>query len=806
MRKTSTAGAAVVAACGASLLGTLAAGASLPAAAPARLTATVPHTYRYGEVPLLGPTRSALPADSSSNLVYGGGIDGVGVTTGHEQVYLVFWGSQWGTAGSNSKGYVTYSGDPAAMAPDLQAFFDGLGTDAETWSDVMTQYCEGVATGSQDCGASDPHVAYPSGGALAGVWEDTSAAEPSDATQYQLGEEAEAAAKHFANTTQASNRDAQYVIVSPTGTHPDGFDTSGGDFCAWHDYTGDSLSGGGSISGPQIAFTNLPYIPDAGADCGEGFVNSPGALDGVTIVEGHEYAETITDQFPAGGWLDSSGNEAADKCIWIPPGTSGGATDITLATGSFPVQAIWANDDNGGTGGCETSHPTSGAPGAPGVPVVTAGSTSVAGKGQVGLSFAAAAQNAAPVSGYTVLPSPACPACRGLALGGSTTTTTVTGLTPGIPYTFTVYGTNDDGSGFVSAASRALVTTTVPGAPRTLAVVSAPNATALLAWPAPSLASGLPVERYLVGVVPACPICKAAVNGTQATVTGLRKGVRVVFTVRAVDRDGTGAAATSRQVLVQLGSGYWLATATGRVFATGDAAVLGAIAAPSSAPVVGIVATPDGQGYLLVTSDGAVAAFGDATFHGDLPQRGVVVGDIVAVAPTVDGGGYWLIGADGGLFAFGDARYHGSLPGRGLHVTDVAGMVAAPSGAGYLLIGADGGVFAFGAARYYGSLPGLGVRVHDIVAILPSVTERGYVLVGADGGAFVFGTGARFFGSLPSKGVVVNDIVGLALTPDGAGYLMAGADGSVYGFGDAVVYPPPAGVTSAGRVAAIAGV
>jgi serine protease len=100
----------------------------------------------------------------------------------------------------------------------------------------------------------------------------------------------------------------------------------------------------------------MPYLPDAGASCGQGFVNSPGALDGVTIVGGHEYAETITDQNPAGGWTDASGAENGDKCAWISSG-QGASQNITLGTGKFAVQSTWANDGNGGQGACEVSHP-----------------------------------------------------------------------------------------------------------------------------------------------------------------------------------------------------------------------------------------------------------------------------------------------------------------------------------------------------------------------------------------------------------------------------------------------------------------
>src|SRR5262252_8323751 len=325
------------------------------------------HAYRGGVV----PTRSQLArmrawasshpaqaaAASPNDLNYGGGIDGIGVTTGQEKVYLVFFGSQWGTQGTDANGNVTLSGDPSGEAPYLQQFFKGLGTNNETWSGTMTQYCQGVTAGSQSCPASNTqHVAYPTGGALAGVWVDESTASPAAATGHQLGVEAVNAAAHFGNTTAALNRNAQYVIISPTGADPDGWLENG--FCAWHDYNGDSTLSGGGVTSPygDIAFTNLPYITDAGASCGQDFVNSGGTLDGVSIVEGHEYAETITDQNPAGGWTDTSGEENADKCAWITPGTTGGSFDLTLATGTFAMQTTWANDGAGGAGACEASH------------------------------------------------------------------------------------------------------------------------------------------------------------------------------------------------------------------------------------------------------------------------------------------------------------------------------------------------------------------------------------------------------------------------------------------------------------------
>ena len=53
----------------------------------------------------------------------------------------------------------------------------------------------GVATGAQTCPTSNTqHVGYPTGGALAGVWEDTSAAAPAAASGHAIGAAAVTAA------------------------------------------------------------------------------------------------------------------------------------------------------------------------------------------------------------------------------------------------------------------------------------------------------------------------------------------------------------------------------------------------------------------------------------------------------------------------------------------------------------------------------------------------------------------------------------------------------------------------------------
>jgi hypothetical protein len=262
----------------------------------------------------------------SNNLSYHGGINGTGVETGSDKVYLVYWGSQWN------------SNDTSNEAAIQQNFFSHVG--GSSWNKSVTQYCQGVATGTTNCGPSGTHVPNPTG-LLGRVWTDNSVAAPTSPTQSQLAAEAVAAAAHFGNTSAAANTHVQYVINTAHNNNSNGF---GSQYCAWHSSTSSSYG--------NLAYTNMPYITDAGFNCGADFVSGP--TDGITIVGGHEFAETETDIFPNGGWLDGSGSENGDKCAWIGTG-QGAAAVVSMNGASFPVQSLWSNAFNGNAGGCVTS-------------------------------------------------------------------------------------------------------------------------------------------------------------------------------------------------------------------------------------------------------------------------------------------------------------------------------------------------------------------------------------------------------------------------------------------------------------------
>lgn len=287
---------------------------------------------------LPSPHRQRAAREASpgrQQLTYHGGLHGRGVQH-HPAVYLVFWGSQW----NRSDPYADYE----------QRFFRGLYGRGDDWTGVQHEWCDRVAKQAVGCGPRSPRIGRPLGRLVKGVWFDTSTvALPTDnplvdgLTPDSVAQEAVRAAEHFGNTTPASNVDVQYVINEPSHFDSPGF----GLFCAYHSYVGSNY-------GP-VPYTDLPYMTDLGLDCGQHSVNdgAAGTYDGVSIVAGHEFIETISDPYIVTGWADADGEENADKCAWRTDG-AGAMTNLKLSTGTFAVQGSWSNLANNGNGDCST--------------------------------------------------------------------------------------------------------------------------------------------------------------------------------------------------------------------------------------------------------------------------------------------------------------------------------------------------------------------------------------------------------------------------------------------------------------------
>ncbi|HEY2441685.1 MAG TPA: hypothetical protein VGI31_00985 [Streptosporangiaceae bacterium] len=256
---------------------------------------------RAGIVPQLhgAPGSHSGIRPDASNLLYNGGP--VAHTA---RLYLLFWGTQW-------------SSDPNGVESYLYNYTHGICSGGDNWVSVTFQYNDSSGAGPT-CN---------NGSAFQGWAQDVSGPAPANASQAQIAAEGVVGADYFG----ALGTDAQVAVLSPSGTHPDGFPNTG--FCAWHSDTFDP-------SGNEVSYTNMPYVLDAGGGCGENIVQGP--LDGFSIVEGHEFAETQTDP-ELNAWIDSSGEEIGDKCAW---------TNLFVQStpwGSFAQQPLWDNS----SGSCQ---------------------------------------------------------------------------------------------------------------------------------------------------------------------------------------------------------------------------------------------------------------------------------------------------------------------------------------------------------------------------------------------------------------------------------------------------------------------
>ena len=258
------------------------------------------------------------------NLPYGGGP-----VQHTPHVYLVFWGPKWGTN--------------TATENFVKRFFTDLGQPSDYWSTTVEQY--GDKTG---------HPTFGKGLLVSTYWDKNTPEKSVNNTN--LGTEAAAAVKWL---NISDTNDADVVIAAQQGTcftAPSGGLNFAGNcgtpqasgYCAFHDWDVNAAN-----SSLYLPWENLPYQPDAGAGCGQGFINTPGTDDGYSIDGGHELMEAITD--PVGtGWLDThdtiSGGEVADKCAWGGElwGDSDPAGNVTLGGGTFAMQSLWSN----AVGGC----------------------------------------------------------------------------------------------------------------------------------------------------------------------------------------------------------------------------------------------------------------------------------------------------------------------------------------------------------------------------------------------------------------------------------------------------------------------
>lgn len=217
------------------------------------------------------------------------------------RIYLIFWG------------YKQY-GDPDGVAKLLTAYTQDVGGSGH--DNIETQYYQIVI--SQKTYIANPKHQY------GGSWSDDSTV-PKNPTDQQIAAEAIKSVAHF-----KYDPNALYVVATPHAHSEAGF---GAHWCAYHSSTYYEKT-------EPLPYANLPYMPDAGKECGASFITPPSGEtsidEGVTILAGSEFGEGITDPDPFSGWNGVSG-EIADVCAWH------NIANIKFGSRSYTTQPMLSN-------------------------------------------------------------------------------------------------------------------------------------------------------------------------------------------------------------------------------------------------------------------------------------------------------------------------------------------------------------------------------------------------------------------------------------------------------------------------------
>jgi hypothetical protein len=168
------------------------------------------------------------------------------------------------------------------------------------------------------------------------------------------------------------------------------------------------------------------------------------------------------------------------------------------------------------------------------VPDAPTSVSSTAGNAQATVLFTVPTNNGgSPITGYTVTSNPG-----NITQTGTASPITVTGLTNGTTYTFTVVAINAIGSSLSSSPSNSVTPATVPDAPTTISAVAG-DTQATVSFYSPSNNGGSGIIDYTVTSNPG----NFTQSGTSSPliVTGLTNGTYYTFTVVATNAIGNSA-------------------------------------------------------------------------------------------------------------------------------------------------------------------------------------------------------------------------------------------------------------------------
>jgi hypothetical protein len=308
----------------------------------------------------------------------------------------------------------------------------------------------------------------------------------------------------------------------------------------------------GASGAPAIATPAISAPPDLVVGEADGFVDLPVTLDAPGTSQVKVLYETLNSTATTGTNCTQSNPPPAyvgvgpNGTLTFLPGQTTRVIRVDLLDCTQPGLRSFVLNLYTPTGATLARHATTititSTPEDPGAPT---GVKAVPGDRQAVVSFAPPATDGGnPINTYTVTAHPG-PATA----SGPASPLTVSGLTDGVAYTFTVTAINAIGTGPPSALSNAVTPGGVPGAPTGLAAVGG-DATVKLSWTAPASNGGHPITTYdvYVGTGPGkeslTPINAGPV--TTYTVKGLTDATTYYLVVKA--HNGLGNSAASNEV------------------------------------------------------------------------------------------------------------------------------------------------------------------------------------------------------------------------------------------------------------------
>jgi hypothetical protein len=335
------------------------------------------------------------------------------------------------------------------------------------------------------------------------------------------------------------------------------------------DYGSSAQSAPSNVVTPG-AVPSQPGIQYATAGDGSAEVYfSPSADDGGRPITGY----TVTSS-PDG--VTATGTTSPIEITGLTDGT---AYKFTVAA----TNVLGSSSPSGATGAVTPR----GVPGAPAIGAATAGVSSAT------VSFSAPGNDGGyPIDGYTVTSSPG-----GLTGTGATSPITVSGLTGGQSYTFTVTASNTAGPSAPSGASNQVTVPTAPGEPTSVSAVAG-TGSASVSFSVPA-DGGSPITGYTVTSSPG----GLTATGTTSPITvgGLTNGTAYTFTVIATNAVAGSPPSAASNSVTPLGApaAPTIGTATG-----GDTTASVSFTAPSNTGGLPITA------YTVTSSPGGVTGTG----------------------------------------------------------------------------------------------------------------------------------------------------------------------------------------------------